>query len=177
MKRRNALLAGILGALLVLVLASGCSRSASQTTVAPVSEEDTTGTVTPLERGAIRREALQTVSSAMDAWVRNDLEAMREYFSDEQYEYFKTQDDQYKAEGKVRIRSHESTWTDVVEMTSGGEEVSVKYRFTDNSYFESTDGTRLTEPTGDETEMTLGLVRFEGEWVVARVIAGSERLQ
>jgi predicted lipid-binding transport protein (Tim44 family) len=178
MRPRTGVSLGLI-ALLVLVaaLAGGCARSSSQTNVVPVSSEESTETVTPLERGELRREALRAVDDAMDAWMSNDLDAMRGLFADEQYEYFVEQNDAYLDEGKVRIRSHEATWSDVVEMTADGNEVSVKYRYTDMSYFEDADGNKLSEPAGDETEMTIVLVRFHDRWVVARIIAGAERLQ
>jgi hypothetical protein len=172
----------VVALVLALLLAgslAGCGPGPRQTTVVSNGQasSDATDTLTPLQRGEVRREVLEVARRALDAWRDNDLEVMRELYADQQYEHFASLDETYRAEGKTRVRDHETLFFDVIELNSTGTEASVNYRFKDNSYFTSTDGTRLTQPAGDEAEMRFGLVQFEGKWIIIRLIAGPERLQ
>lgn len=165
--------------LLLLVTASGCAKSPRQTSVSRPGQAsaDETSTLSPLERGAVRSEALDAAQAALDAWFANDLPAIRVAYADQQYDHFVELDETYAKEGKVRVRSHEPTFLDVVDMNQYGTEVSIVYRFKDNSYFASAEGERLTQPAGDEADIRLGLVKMGDRWIVVRMIAGPDRLQ
>ncbi|MDP2181282.1 MAG: hypothetical protein Q8K99_01765 [Actinomycetota bacterium] len=180
MRNRPSIAALVLVGLLagVALSTTACRSDSRQTTVleqTPSTED--TSTITPIERGEIRRDALRATQAGIDVWLRDDIDGMREYFADDQYDYFKKQDDSYRTDGKKRVRAHEDASMDVMEMTPDGREVSIKYRFIDRSYFQAADGSRLSEPTGKDTEMTIGAVEFEGKWLLVRIIAGSDVLQ
>lgn len=156
---------------------AGCKASPRQAIVTKAEPVESTSTITPLQRGEIRREALRSAEKALDAWFANDLEAMRPYFSDQQYERFVKNDAEYRKEGKVRVRKHERLSFDANDMSGSGNEVSIRYVFTDKSYFKSTSGKQLSQPKNDEAEIQIGMSKVGDQWVVIRMITNPERLQ
>lgn len=179
MRSRPSTAIVLAGLLTVVALSTtACTDDSRQTTVIVDSPSlENTSSITPIERGEIRREALRATRAGIDAWLADDFEAMRESFADSQFEFFKKQADTYRADDKKRVRVHEDLSMDVMEMTPDGREVSIKYRFIDRSYFQAADGSRLSEPTGKDTEMTIGAVEFDGKWLIVRIIAGSDVLR
>lgn len=158
---------------------TGCVASPRQTTVVETdgASADTTASLTPLERGAIRRDALRAVEDAVDAWLDHDMARMRKLYSEQQYESFEKKAEEQREQGKVRVREHERLFFDVNDMNETGTEVSVRYVFKDKSYFESASGEQLTKPDNDESEFQIGAAKVNGQWVVIRIIAGRDRLQ
>jgi hypothetical protein len=171
-----ALLAGLL---LVGAGCGGAETSASQVKIVKVTEEDETApAITPLERGKLRRGALEVMEVGIQAILEDDLDLMAETMADTYVEHYTKQRETYEKEGKVRVRKHEEVRYDLVDMNRTGTEALVEYNFTDVSYFTDRDGNRTSEPTGKETLFQFTLERSEsGEWTIIRLIGGQEALQ
>lgn len=185
-KARRLVVVGIAGLLLATPLtAVGCGddSDASQTQVivttstVPSGSGEASQTITPLERGKIRREVIAVAQAAVDAWLTDDLEAMREYFAPSQMEYFQDLHDTYVQEKKQRVRSHSATSIDVTAINNDATEATVEYYFNDDSYFADEQGTALTEPTHKQTMIQFTLVKDDnGDWMIERIFGANENL-
>ncbi|MHB9148473.1 MAG: hypothetical protein ACYC33_00060 [Thermoleophilia bacterium] len=162
-----------------LVTGCGGGADASQTRVeTAVTQDATKTTVSPLERGKIRREVLRVAEEGMAAWLTDDLDAASEYWSKDNVDRFREQDESYAEEGKRRVREHSSVTMDAVDMSSIGDQAIVEYNFTDDSHFVDSAGKQIGEPTHKETLFQLTLqIEDEGVWRIERVIGASESLQ
>jgi hypothetical protein len=183
----QAVALGVAG-ILVLVppLSTGCGgqSDASQAQVivtsssVPTPSEEATRTLTPLERGKVRREALAVAEAGLAAWLADDLAAMEEYFTEDNVDYFRGLHDQYAAEGKVRVREHSATALDITGLSEDGTEATADYYLTDDSYFADAQGRALTEPTHADATFSFTLVRTdEGGWIITRFFGAREHLQ
>lgn len=180
---RRATVAAAFAVLLVAALLAGggcgAESSASQVTVAKVTESDESmSAITPLERGKLRREALEVMEAGIQAILNDDLEVMEQVFADTYVDHFRSQRETYEQEGKVRVRKHEEVRYDMVDMDAAGTEALVEYNFTDASYFTDRNGSRIAGSTGKETLLQFTLERGESrEWTIIRLIGGQEALQ
>ncbi|MBA4370408.1 MAG: hypothetical protein C0418_02380 [Coriobacteriaceae bacterium] len=162
---------------LAAVPLGGCAPRGSSPAVVVEQAEESSGTITPLLRGTLRREALSVARAAIAAWLADDLSALREYVSDEQMRYFTEQAQAYEAEGRVRVRRHSNTKMDVVQMSENGREVQVTYDFIDDSYFTDSSGASVSKPAHAARTFQIFMVSTDGRWVVTRILAGEEELQ
>ena len=162
----------VLALLLTVALlgASGCGDSASQAEVVvspPSTSSEATGTadasLTPLERGRLRREVLAEARAALDAWRTADMDAMKKYFSPDLVKKVQELEATDQAQGKRHVRAHEELFLDVIEMNQDGSQASVEYRFNDNSYDVNLAGARLSEPTGEEGTFQMTWQQTDGE--------------
>lgn len=165
-------------ALAMLLLSSGCAPDPYQTTVRKVPPEaEATSSITPLERGKLRREALEAVREGMAAWLADDLEAMKRYFSDEQVAYYQDLREESERTGRFRIRRHSDVKMDVVEMSEDGSEVSVTYAFVNDSYWADRSGRMLDKPTRKQSQIQIGAKKIDGRWVIVRMIGVPETIR
>jgi len=163
-------------------LVAGCSGAGpSQAEVVPVVTEVTskegTATLTPIEKGKLRREILDTAREALGVWMLNDLERMGDFFAEGYVTYYKDQQKKYDQEGVVRVREHESLLFDVVDLTPDGTQAIVKYRFVDRSRFTDRAGRVVRANPVKETEMQLTMTRKGDAWIVERIIAAERVLE
>lgn len=162
----------------LIVPTAGCSRDPYQTTVKKVSfVEESTSTITPIERGKIRREALASVRRGVAAWLADDAEAMRQYFSEEQLEYYAKLRDESKRTGRYRIRKHSEGMMDVIDMSPDGTEVSVTYAFVNDSYWADSKGRVLEKPTHKKSQIQIGAKKIDGKWIIVRMIGVPETIR
>lgn len=155
----------------ILLLSSGCAPDPYQTTVRKVTPgSETTSAITPIERGKLRREALEAVRQGVDAWLADDLEAMKRYFSDEQVAYYQRLREESERVGRFRIRKHRDVKMDVVEMSEDGTEVSVTYAFVNDSYWADRSGRVLEKPTHKQSQIQIGAKKIDGRWLIVRMI-------
>ncbi len=161
-----------------LLVACGDRPDPYQTQVVnSVPAPNTLTTITPIERGKIRREVERVVKDGMAAWLENDLGLMPRYFSEENVEQFKKQAATYGDEGRVRVRSHSEVRISVTEIASSGKQALVEYNFTDDSYFSDLGGKNLSEPKRRETVFQLTLEYTTGGWRIIRIIGRLDSLQ
>jgi hypothetical protein len=161
----------------LLVPMAGCSRDPYQTTVRKVPPVESTSTITPIERGKIRREALASVRQGVAAWLADDGEAMKRYFSQEQVEYYAKLREESKRENRYRIRKHSDGKMDVIDMSPDGTEVSVTYAFVNDSYWADSKGRVLEKPTHKESQIQIGAKRIDGRWLIVRMIGVPETIR
>ncbi len=145
--------------------------------ITSVTAPNTLTTITPIERGKIRREVERVAEDGMAAWLEGDFGIMPRYFSDENVVQFKKQAGTYADEGKVRMRSHSTVRSGVTEIASTGKQALVEYNFTDDSYFADLSGEKLSEPQHKETVFQLTLENTSVGWRIIRIIGRLESLQ
>ncbi len=153
---------------------AGCQSQDDAATVTQVNSnaEDSTSTLTPLERGELRREILDSVQAGIDGWLATDAETMRLYFNDTVMTPFEREWEEYGTRGLVIVHVHEPVYFDVVELNKAGTQALVKYRYNDTSYLADSNGERAEdlEPL-DENEIQFTVEKQEdGSWQAVRVI-------
>jgi hypothetical protein len=172
----------LLGAVATTSVA-GCGNSGTdrQAMVISTSAAPTiataTASLTPLERGKVRRDILTVSEAGLKAWLEDDLDAMPAYFSEDWVNVLRDQHESYVEEAKTRKRVHADTRMDVTELNAKGDQALVEYLFTDESYFVDAAGNPLTQPSGRETEFQLTLELKDGQWVIVRIVGGLDNLQ
>jgi hypothetical protein len=165
----------VLGLALTALPLTGCARNPRQTAViVQKGSDEASGTITPLERGKLRREALRAAEAGLAAWIAKDDKAMKKYFAAEQVEYYGKKVKSNLADGRVRIRAHKDATMEVVDMSKSGREVLIDYQFTDMSRFEDPDGNVIVKPTGKDKTVQLTLDQEDDGWIIVRMIGGSE---
>lgn len=165
------------GVVLVLgttaLTATGCDSepAATVTQVNPNAEEGTS-TLTPLERGALRREILDTVQTGIDAWIAGDTDGMRVVFNDDVMTAYERAWEDYEARGLTVSHVHEMQYYDVVDLNKSGTQALVKYRYADTSYLANASGERVEDlEVLDENEIQFTVEQQEdGSWMAVRII-------
>lgn len=162
----------------VLTGPAGCGSGSQPTTVVKKNvSTEATSTLTPAQRGEIRREALAVAQDAWTAWETDDIDAMRSLFPEDFVDQRIAQRDAYEAEGRVLHRVYNVETFDVTEINSDGSEASAAIAFTDESYFEEQGTRRPTHAEGRKTA-TLYVHKQEDEsWLVTRFLIDSSVLQ
>lgn len=176
----KALIVGVGVAVLLSVLgASGCAgrepRGAVVIEQAPKPVEDTS-TITPLERGRARRDAMDAAEKAIAAFLADDEPGIKKYWAEQYQKLWKTYRAQNAENGVQRVRKHSNIEIfDVVEMGREGKDAIVQYRFTDESVFKDASGKVVAPPANRATEFQLTMAkRDDGTWYVKRLVAGDE---
>jgi len=151
---------------------TGCSGTPTTVISRPESAND--GGLSAIERGAARRDALQTAKDGLAAFDAVDHELMRSYFEDSFVDADVQRIAGYTKEGRTRHRDREITYVDATEMSKDGGSVTVSVRAVDNSYFVEADGSK-TKPSGEEINFELRLTRQEDDsYRIVQIIGGSE---
>jgi len=178
---RRLIAAIFLGALVASSFAlSGCASTTRQTEVVeekPVAAEDTTATLTPLERGKVRRDILRAAKPAMAAFLADDEAGFKKYWDEAYVDLFADKRADYAKKGIERVRKHDVKMMDVVDMNEAGTEALVQYRFVEQSYFKDSSGKAAAPASNKETEIQLTMVKTKNGWIVQRMIAGDEVYQ
>lgn len=168
-----ALLAASLLAASLIVLA-GCSRG-SNTVVDPTGgAREETSTLTPLERGKVRREILHEVDKWIAGWMASDVDAMSEVATDTVVAEFEKVWSDYAKKGQRVVHVHTRKYLDVIDLAKDGHQALVTYRYDDDSYVANAAGTRVeTLPPFKDKEIQLTVDRQDdGSWLIVRIIAG-----
>lgn len=170
---RGACTLGVLLSLAVSVTA--CDEGGRTTVVTRSSQEETTGTLTPVERGRIRREALDVVRAAIAAWQDSDLESMKEYFAPELVAKFEKAWEPYRAKNQHVVHVHEVDYLDMIEMNNAGTQALVTYRYNDDSYVADAAGNKIEDlPPFELKELQFTLQLENGQWKIIRSIGGED---
>jgi hypothetical protein len=180
----RATLSGPLGRLLILAgavalagsLAAGGCASADQRQTKVIDQVNPPGALTPLQRGAVRSQALRAAEAAVAAFRSGDPAKMRPYFSDQYVAYYTRLKASDAKAGKVRVRVHTGTSVDITNMDQTGREVEVTYTFKNGSYFADLSGKALTKPTGKASEIDLVMDKSAKGWIVTRMFSGKDEL-
>lgn len=166
-------------ALVVCVAAvSACAPdTARQTSVTRVSPADASSTISPLERGAYRREALEVARAAVAAFLADDQARIvalwpKDYASRWEQE---RRDDSRK--GIEHERRHKLDRIDVTDMNADGTQVIVEYYFTDLSRDVDSEGHVVGTARDEPSMVQMTLVRDARGWHVIRVIGGADSLR
>jgi hypothetical protein len=171
------LLAGMLA--LTMIALAGCDTGDSTTIVLDATEDaDETGTLTPLERGEVRRQALRDIEVAVEAWVSGDRERMADHFSDEMLARFTDQWDELAEQGHSIRHVHDVMILDVTEMNATGTQVLAKYKFRDESVVVDESGRTVEGPLNAEADAQLTAERTDdGSWIIVRIIGPVESVR
>ncbi len=173
--RRSAALSAVTGTLIMTLALSGCASRGGTTTVNR-EPEPVEQSLTALERGELRREALRFAREGWAAFEADDPVAMRELFAENIADSYDKLRARYASEGRERHREFEILYSDVLELSSTGDKATVKIDVIDNSYFIEPDGTR-TQPDGAERGIEIRLERAaDGEYRIAQMISASKVL-
>lgn len=155
---------------------AGCSKDQGLVVVTEQqASEETTGGMTPLERGVLRRTILDYTQSGLDAWTSNDVEGMAEFFDDASMKQFQETWKKYEKQGLTVQHVHDLIWLDVTEINKAGTQAIVNYRYDDKSYLVDADGNRVKklDPI-KETEAQLTLEKQDdGTWKVVRMLSAA----
>jgi len=166
-----------LGALLPL----GCWESPRQTTVIPADKVDSgKDRISALERGKIRREAIREMGKAMGLWRSRDLKGMSKSFNAALVAKEKKISAEQMRSGRLRVRKHQNVSIDVLEMTPKGDEVSLEYRFTDQSYYTDAKTGRVASSaakSGKGSTFRIVAEKTRDGWMVVAFMGGKEALQ
>jgi hypothetical protein len=165
-------LVALLGVLLLSGGLAGCGDSASQTQVEVTPSAVQTGEnkqITPLERGALRREILGLCETALAAWLSGDVDVLKDHCAEDVVNGFVAAQDRFEAEGKTHVREHERVFLDMTDLNLSGTQAMIEYRFKDGSYFTNGSGQRLSEPTGEEELVQLTWEKTDDGWRLVRV--------
>lgn len=145
--------------------------------ITSVTSSDQSGSLTPLERGKIRREVERVAGEGLAAWLEADVAAMSLYFTEDYVAGFEEREAGYAAAGKKRMRVHSEVSSGMTELGTTGEQALVDYNFTDDSYFADLQGKQLTEPERKETVFQLTLEKTDEGWRIIRIIGREASLQ
>ncbi len=170
----SSLLAGSLAAL------PGCAASdphQTKTIVESERSQPASGTLTPLQRGEVRRDVLTAARESRDAWMHNDLQAMRSHFSTDYVSYYTRVFAEYKKNGQVRVRKFKDTFFDVSDLNESGTQALVDWQFTDLSYVADRSGTVITPPSKKNSTIQYTMNKVGGKWIVSRMIGSNEILK
>jgi len=165
-------------AVVTLVLAgavSACSPKPDTIVEVDAGSVDDTATLTPLERGTARREALDAVRGMIDGWMASNADAMRLHAADSVVAPFAEAFATYAAEGRRVEHVHDVIYLDVVDLNREGTQALVTYRYNDSSVVVDGGGATVeTLPVLREKEMQLTLDLTPEGWTVVRIIAGTD---
>jgi predicted lipid-binding transport protein (Tim44 family) len=171
--RRLLITSALVALLLAAVLpATGCSRDSGPTIVNEEANVEDTSTITPLQRGKERRDALAMLRTAMDAWSDSDLATMQKYFPNVAVDQFKETWADYAAEGLTVKHVHEVTYLDVTEMNRSGTQALVTLSMVDNSYLVERNGKTARDLPVLDKDIQFTLEKDEnGDWKIKRMVA------
>lgn len=178
--RRPALPVAAATLALALTLPTGCAQSPRQTTVDPSPPRvETSGTLTPLQRGQERRAALAAAESAVKAFLDDDSSAIEQRFSQQYATLWQQKRAARNDRGLRRERRHEREFLDIVELSDSGRQAIGQYRFKDLSKTYDRSGAVLQQDTSGkvrEWDMTLQK-QADGSWRATRVIGFAATLE
>lgn len=180
-RRLLALAAACLAALVVVPALSGCA-SPRQTEVTPaeqISEESTAG-LTPLQKGAIRRDALRVAKAGVAAFLADDPDAIRSVFATQYVEYWSKVRGDNLADTRRRVRKHRLESIDVTQLNDDGTQAVVEYYFNDQSYYTDLAGKQVSQPSSGkaaEEMLQLTLVKTDEGWAIIRMIGDEQVLK
>jgi hypothetical protein len=171
MKRAFVVLAAVLLLPMTLGLI-GCGSKDTTTIITDVpSSTEETATLTPLERGQLRREALRDIELAVDAWVAGDRERMAEHYAEEMLTRFTDQWDELAARAQTMKHVHRVDSLDVIDMNSSGTQVLATYKFFDESVAVDESGRAVEEPVNADADVQFTVERNDdGSWTIVRII-------
>ncbi len=170
--------------LTVVAPQTGCTDESTTVVIdAPASSADTSGAITPLERGAVRREVLDGAREAVDAWTSGDLDMVAEHFAPGWVDTFAEIWSEHESRGLTIVHQHDVEHLDVVDMNDGGTQALVDYVFIDRTTVVDSDGSVVEPATGRraDTQLTMEPDGSEpdgsGDWRVVRMIVPKEVLR
>jgi ketosteroid isomerase-like protein len=169
--------AGLLSLVMIGATATGLTGCSSGPTEPQVIRGDRLpdSGLTPVERGRIRESVLKAARTGYDAWLANDVAAMRQVWAGTYVEYYEKLYAKYRAEGRVRVRKMEIKNFDMVELNRTGDEAIVQVYVNDRSYYANAAGKRTSEPTGRDTYLQLTLEKqTDGGWRIVRAIMSND---
>lgn len=177
--RGRHLLIGLATALAISMGVGGCRSAPTTTVVIPgQSTVDDTATLTPLERGELRRLILSDIEEAIKAWTSGDVDAVESSFSPAWTAEFVERWDGYAAEGQQLVHDHELIALDVVEMDESGRQALAAYEFVDHSYVVDESGAVVEPPSDFPANVQITAEPDDtGTWRIVRMIGDASVLR
>jgi hypothetical protein len=175
----------LLAALAVLALgAGGCARDSRQTTVVSETKSSAGGSLTPLERGALRRDVNRAARAGIAAFLGDDDAKIRAAFTKEWADYWAKARAENALARRTRVRKHKLQSLDVTQFNENGTQALVEYYFDDQSYYTDASGRRIDQtatatqsPAGASKMFQLTLDKTDRGWVISRVIGATESMK
>lgn len=96
--------------------------------------------------------------------VRNDPEPLKEALDKGALEDMVKQVESDVGEGKIKVRRFGSVKYKLGDYAGGIGGIEVTYK--DDSFYESPDGARLTEPSGEKTTVIVATQKIKGRWKI-----------
>lgn len=177
MIRRPAIVPAVLLSTALMLGSAGCSGEPTTRIInEPESAVEATDTITALERGVIRREALTEVREAIATWAASDREGMAEHFSDSVMNDFAKNWEPFDERGLSVKHVHEELYLDMIDLNSDGSQALVTYRYKDTSYLVDASGKKVEDlPAFEQKEIQFTVeTDDDGKWVIVRAIGGAD---
>lgn len=134
--------------------------------------------LTPLERGKVRRQILNDMRENMDIWLKGDTQNYDKAFSKKLIKIYREQLDKLHQRGQDKVRVHENTRMEVVELDSPTVG-AVKYYFDEKSYFIDIKTKKITKfvekaPQGQQSQFEIVVIKEDGRWKIDAMIGAGE---
>jgi len=179
--KRTFISIAIMGLIVVPLTVAGCSSGDSnvvevQVETAQKGAESKDG-LDPLTRGKVRRQILNDTKENIAIWLKGDIDNLEKAFTKDLFKAYKPQIDKLHAKGQDKIRIHENQDFEVVELKQmhGKLYGTVKYNFTDKSYFISKKTKKTVKgPANTESEIEIKVEEQDGHWKIWSMIGSSE---
>jgi type IV pilus biogenesis protein CpaD/CtpE len=155
---------------------TGCAQDRSPVIETVEPTEETTSSLTPLERGKLRREVLDEVRAFIESWKASDADAVEAALPEAFAKKFTDVWDEYAQDGLKVRHVHDVTVLDVTEFNRAATQASVSYAYVDNSYLVDADGDKVLGLPPVDASLTITLEREEGsdEWKIVRMFVKEE---
>ena len=164
-------------ALAAALIVGGVGCTPAPTTRVTIENESApaTGTLTAIQRGQIRRDALAVARTGINAWLASDADGMSKVFDKSIMDSFDKNWATWAKRGLSVKHVHESVYMDMIDLNEDCTQALVTYRYNDTSYLVNSAGKKAESlPAFKEKEIQFTLELADGKWKVVRAIAGPE---
>ncbi|HET6351071.1 MAG TPA: hypothetical protein VFG89_02925 [Coriobacteriia bacterium] len=181
MNRRYILAAGLIALTVTGSLAGGCtSGKQGAVVVTEDTAKNTPGKLTPLERGKIRREAMDDMRDFVAAWKANDADGMRKYLKDAYVKKYEETWAGYTKKGLKIKHVHKVKAFDATQINNTGTQMTVTYTYVDSSYLVDKNGDKVRSLPEVDEDASFTIERKDAkstDWKIVRmfVAKGSYR--
>lgn len=170
--RRPAAYAACLLSVTLVAGSAGCARDDGPVIEKPQAHaEESSQTITPLERGKLRRAVLDEVRAFVAAWKASDRDALEAALPADVASQFTSVWSEYADEGLAVRHVHTLKNLDVTELNADATQATVSYAYTDRSYLVDSSGKKVRALEPFESSLTLTVERdpAASEWRIVRL--------
>jgi hypothetical protein len=155
---------------------SGCSSGNVEVKIKHEQTNDNRGAdgYTPLERGKVRRQIITDTQKALDIWIKGDISAYDQAFTESLLKEYKTQLAKLSKENTEKIRVHVKTSLEVTQLAKN--EAGLKYAFTDGSYFiNARTKNVMTPPSNKASEIDIVVKKEGAHWKIKAMLGNGKQ--